>query len=434
MFATIKRAFQHKELRGRIIYTLGMLFVYKIGASITIPAINSNVLKAGLGTDSIFGLMNLLGGGSLEQFSLFALGVSPYITASIVIELLSMDVIPYLSELKNDGDVGRKKKDRITRYTAVILGFVQAFSTTYALDSRYGLLTNSSIWSYLYVGVVMVAGTMFAIWMGDQITNKGIGNGVSLIIFTGIVSSLPNSFIQTARAFITIEGVGLSTTMVGVLQYILFVVVYLLIVVFVVYNEGSVRKIPINYASSSNPMMRTKDTTHIPLKINSAGVIPVIFASSIMATVLTAISFMKSNSTTEMIKKIFTYTEPIGFCIYVLLIVLFSFFYSNLQIDANKISKDLKKSNGSIPGVRQGIETEKYISKVLNRITVFGSIFLLIVATIPVVIPHIWKTVDLAAVSLGGTGLIIVTGVALETVKQINTYLTRKEYRGYIRK
>ena len=436
MFSQIKKALKHEELRGRIIFTLGMLFVYRIGASITIPAINSNVLNAGLSTDSIFGLMNLLGGGSLEQFSIFALGISPYITASIVVELLSMDVIPYLTNLKKEGEVGRKKKDRIVRYISAVLGLLQAISITYAFDTQYGILTNSGFNAYLYVALVMVAGSMFAIWMGDQITSKGVGNGTSLLIFSGIVASLPTAFIQTARALIDIEGASNSTTALGFLNYGLFIILYLLIVVFVVFNEGSFRKININYASSSNPMMRTKDSTHMPIKVNSAGVIPVIFASSLMATPLTIVSFMKATPTTRMIERIFTYTQPIGFGIYIVLIILFSFFYANLQIDSHKISDDLKKSNGSIPGVRQGIETEKYIGKVLNRITVMGSLFLVIIASIPVVIPKIWKILETknVNVALGGTGLIIVTGVALETVKQINTYLTRREYRGYIRK
>ena len=203
------------------------------------------------------------------------------------------------------------------------------------------------------------------------------------------------------------------------------------------YNEGAVRKIPINYASSSNPMMRTKDSTHMPIKINSAGVIPVIFASSVMSTPLTIMSFMKETEITKALKHIFDFgSYPGAFIIYLILIVLFSFFYANLQIDAKKISDDLKKSNASIPGVRQGIETENYIKKVLNRITVLGAIFLVIVAAIPIALPVIWPVAGevSAQIRLGGTGLIIVTGVALETVRQINAYLTRREYKGYIRK
>ena len=223
----------------------------------------------------------------------------------------------------------------------------------------------------------------------------------------------------------------------GVFNYLIFVLIYLLIIVFVVYNEGAVRKINITYASSSNQMMRTQDKTHMPIKINSAGVIPVIFASSVMSTPLTIMSFMKQTSATNALKKIFDFSNyPGAFIIYIVLIVFFSFFYANLQIDAEKIATDLKKSAGTIAGVRQGKETELYIKKVLNRITVLGSLFLVIVAAIPIILPAIWPVADSVSnqIRLGGTGLIIVTGVALETVKQINTYLTRREYKGYIRK
>lgn len=437
MFTYIANIFKKPELRSRIIFTLGMLFVYRLGATITIPGVNGDVLTQGFSTAGIFGIMNLLGGGSLERFSLFALGVSPYITASIIIELLSMDVIPTLSEWSKEGETGRKKKDRVTRYVTVVLAAIQGLSLTYAFDHAYGLLLNSNFASYAYVGTVMVAGAMLSMWMGDQITSKGIGNGISLLIFAGIVANLPASFIATAREMITVTGVDFSTTAMGIFNYLLFVLIYLLIIVFVVYNEGAVRKIPINYASSSNPMMRTKDKTHMPIKINSAGVIPVIFASSVMSTPLTIMSFMEETNITSTLKKIFDFSsQPGAFVIYLILIVLFTFFYANLQIDAEKISGDLKKSSGSIPGVRQGKETENYIKKVLNRITVLGSIFLVIVAAIPIALPVIWPVADSVSnqIRLGGTGLIIVTGVALETVKQINTYMTRREYKGYIRK
>ena len=216
--------------------------------------------------------------------------------------------------------------------------------------------------------------------------------------------------------------------------YVLFVVVYLSIVVFVVFTEGAIRKIPINYASSTSVTMRTREQTHMPIKINSSGVLPVIFASSVLAAPRTIVSFMKTTDVTKMINTIFNYQEPIGFCLYILMIVGFTFFYSNLQIDAEKISDDLKKNGGSIPGVRTGIETKNYIKKVLNQVTVAGSLTLCIIAAIPIITPIIWTQTENASLSLGGTGLIIVTGVALETVKQIKTYITRKEYHGYIRK
>jgi len=437
MVTYIAKIFKKPELRSRIIFTLGMLFVFRLGATITIPGVNGEVLTSGFAQTGIFGIMNMLGGGSLERFSLFALGVSPYITSSIIIELLSMDVIPTLTEWSKEGENGRKKKDRVTRYFTIVLATIQGLSLTYAFDKAYGLLYNSTVASYAYVTMVMVAGSMLCMWMGDQITQKGIGNGTSLLIFTGIVANLPNSFINTARELIQVTDADFGTTAMGILNYVIFVAIYLLIIVFVVYNEGAVRKIPINYASNSNPMMHTQDKTHMPIKINSAGVIPVIFASSVMSTPLTIMSFMKQTELTTTLQKVFDFSsQPGAFIIYLILIVFFTFFYANLQIDAEKISKDLKKSNGSIPGIRQGKETENYIKKVLNRITVLGAIFLVIVAAIPILLPAIWSVADSVSsqIQLGGTGLIIVTGVALETVKQINTYLTRREYKGYIRK
>ena len=433
MFTFLKSVFKKGELRQKIIFTLGILFVYRLGAAITIPSVNTGALSSSDATNGIFGIMNLLGGGTLERFSLFSLGVSPYITSSIIIELLSMDVIPVLSQWRKEGNTGKKKKDRVTRYVTLFLAALQGGVLTYAFDNGYNILSDSSIWTYIYVVLVMMAGSMLAVWLGDQITNKGIGNGVSLLIFTGIVSNLPTSFITTFNNLVDTSGKAVDMWL-GIAWYALFVIVYLSIVNFVVFNEGAVRKIPIIYATSSNTTMRTKDQTHMPIKINSSGVIPVIFASSVLAAPRTIVSFMETSSVTTWINTIFNYQEPVGFILYILMIIGFTFFYSNLQIDADKISDDLKKNGGSIPGVRTGTDTKNYIKKVLNRITVVGSLSLCIIAAIPIITPVIWSQTANASLSLGGTGLIIVTGVALETVKQIKTHITRKEYHGYIRR
>lgn len=433
MLNFFKNAFKKGELRRRIIFTLGMLFVFRLGAAITIPSINADAITASAANSGILGIMNMLGGGMLEKFSIFSLGISPYITSSIIIELLSMDVIPVLAQWQKEGNTGKKKKDRVTRYVTLVLAAIQGGSLTYAFDNMYGILGSSSLWNYAYVVLVMIAGSMLAMWMGDQITQKGVGNGTSLLIFTGIVASLPTNFITTFNNLVSFDK-GTQTMILGILWYALFVIVYLVIVIFVVFNEGAVRKIPIMYATNSNPTMRTKDTTHMPIKINSSGVLPVIFAASVLAAPRTIISFMDSNNITRTIDTILNYQEPFGFCLYLLMIVLFAFFYSNLQIDAHKISNDLKKNGGSIPGVRTGLDTEKFISTVLNRVTVVGSIFLVIVAAIPIITPVIWSQTSNAALTLGGTGLIIITGVALETTRQIKTLITRKEYHGYIRK
>ena len=433
MFTFLKNVFKKGELRQKVIFTLGILFVYRLGAAITIPSVNTGALSASDATNGIFGIMNLIGGGTLERFSLFSLGVSPYITSSIIIELLSMDVIPVLSQWRKEGNTGKKKKDRVTRYVTLFLAALQGGVLTYAFDTGYNILSDSSIWTYIYVVIIMIAGSMLAVWLGDQITNKGIGNGVSLLIFTGIVSNLPTSFITTFNNLVDTSGKAIDMWL-GIGWYALFVIVYLSIVIFVVFNEGAVRKIPIIYATSSNTTMRTKDQTNMPIKINSSGVIPVIFASSVLAAPRTIVSFMETSDVTNWINTIFNYQEPVGFVLYILMIIGFTFFYSNLQIDAEKISDDLKKNGGSIPGVRTGEDTKTYIKKVLNRITVVGSLSLCIIAAIPIITPIIWSQTANASLSLGGTGLIIVTGVALETVRQIKTHITRKEYHGYIRR
>lgn len=432
MLNFFKEVFKKGELRRKVVFTLGILFVFRLGAGIVIPYIDTSAITSAATSSGIFGIMNMLGGGTLEKFSLFSLGVSPYITSSIIIELLSMDVVPALTQWNKEGNTGKKKKDKVTRVLTLALAIIQGGSLTYAFDKGYSILASSSIWTYVYVVVVMAAGSMFTMWLGDQITIKGVGNGTSLLIFTGIVANLPNSFISSFKSMVTFGSTYKTAT--SLAWYILFVIVYLAIVVFVVFEEGAIRKIPIIYATNTQTVMHTKESTNLPIKINSSSVIPVIFAASVLAAPRTIISFMKSTSTTQMIDNILNYQKPIGFVLYIVMIILFTFFYSNLQIDAKKISEDLKKSGGAIPGVRTGDDTKKYIGTVLNRVTVVGSLFLAIIASIPIIAPEIWKMTSNNALSLGGTGLIIVTGVALETVRAIKSMLTRREYHGYIRK
>lgn len=432
MLNFFKEVFKKGELRRKVVFTLGILFVFRLGAGIVIPYIDTSAITSAATSSGIFGIMNMLGGGTLEKFSLFSLGVSPYITSSIIIELLSMGVIPALAQWNKEGNTGKKKKDKVTRVLTLALAIIQGGSLTYAFDKGYSILASSSIWTYVYVVIVMAAGSMFTMWLGDQITIKGVGNGTSLLIFTGIVANLPNSFISSFKSMVTFGSAYKTAT--SLAWYILFVIVYLAIIVFVVFEEGAIRKIPIIYATNTQTVMHTKESTNLPIKINSSSVIPVIFAASVLAAPRTIISFMKSTSTTQMIDNILNYQKPIGFVLYIVMIILFTFFYSNLQIDAKKISEDLKKSGGAIPGVRTGDDTKKYIGTVLNRVTVVGSLFLAIIASIPIIAPEIWKMTSNNALSLGGTGLIIVTGVALETVRAIKSMLTRREYHGYIRK
>ena len=432
MITFLKKVFKKGELRQRIFYTLGMLFVFRIGCAITVPGVNTAVLSKTLDANSLLGIMNLLGGGTLERFSIFALGVSPYITASIIIELLSMDVIPYLTDLTKEGQKGRKKKDQITRFLTLALAALQGGSMTYAFDKSYGILTSSTFANYAYIVTIMIAGSMFALWMGDQITNKGIGNGTSLIIFTGIVASLPASFITAFESMVKLDGSTKGWLSLG--SYLLLVVVYLLIIVFVVFTEGAERRIDIVYSNNISSTSPFKNTQFMPIKINSSGVIPVIFASSVLAAPRTIISFMKTTDLTTKINDILNFQKPIGFALYIIMIIAFSFFYADLQVDPDGKAKDMQKNGSNIRGVNPGNSTAYNLRLILYRITAVGSLCLVVIAAIPVLAPIIWSQTANTGLTLGGTGLIIVTGVALETVKQIKTEVQHKEYRGSIRR
>jgi len=428
MMHTFASLFRNKETRNKILFTLAMLLIYRIGSAIPVPGINSEALAASIGDNSILNMMNLLGGGALERMSVFAMGVGPYITASIIIQLLSMDVIPALTEMAKSGQTGRQKMDRITRYLGVVLAFVQAASLVYGFDKQYNILENSGLSGYLFTATVLTAGTMFLLWLGDRISMKGIGNGISIIIFAGIVSNMPASFAQTWN--ILAGGTTQGELFNGILQFALFCLLYLAIVVFVVIMETAVRKIPIQYTNSSNLRGGKNDITFLPLKINSASVIPVIFAQSIMTAPQIIISFFNTDLYNKL-NSVLSLNKPFGLCLYALLTVLFTFFYTDLQVDPDKVAENLSKSGAYIPGIRPGNETRTYLHKVLNRITVLGAFFLTVVAVIPYLLPMITSLPQSTA--LGGTGIIIVVGVAMETVAQLKGQLTQKSYRGFLK-
>ncbi len=427
MLATAVNMFKNKDIRKRILFTCAMLFIFRFGANIPVPNVNTTALLAGVSDNSLLGMMNLLGGGQFQNFSIFAMGVGPYITASIIIQLLSMDVIPALTELSKQGQTGRKVIDRYTRYLGVSLCFFQAATMTYAFDKNYHLLIDNSFSSYIYVAVILTAGTMFLLWLGDQISAKGIGNGVSMIIFTGIVAGLPGQFANAYSLLVNAE-----SSVNGVLSFVLYCLVFLVIVIMVIFMQNATRKIPIQYTSSTIIKGKTNDLTYLPLKINSASVIPVIFASSVMIAPVTIASFFTENAFIRTMKEVLDFQTWHGLAIYVVLILLFTFFYTNLQVDPQKISENLGKSGTYIPGVRPGADTKDYISKVLNRITVLGAIALAFIAVLPYMIPLVNPIFEGTQVGLGGTGIIIVVGVAIETVKSLTSQATQKSYRGFI--
>ena len=429
MFRTFADMFKNKDIRNRIFFTLAMLFVFRFGSAITVPGVDVTELIKGMQDSSLFAMINMLGGGGLEQLSIFAMGVGPYITASIIIQLLSMDVIPALTELAKGGATGKKQIDRYTRYLAVVLSFFQASTLVYSFSTQYKtLLVNGSGWaSILYVATLLTAGSMFILWIGDRISMKGIGNGVSMII-----SRLPYQFTTAWQTLV--DPSNSSATFNGILTFGLYIVSYLLIIVFVVFMQTAERKIPIQYTSST-VTTRKKDMTYLPLKINSASVIPVIFASAIMVAPLQICKMVWPAA--SWVKTLETYMgmqTPVSLVIYVVLILLFTFFYTKLQVDPEKIAENLGKSGTYIPGIRPGTETKEYVNKVLCRITVLGAIGLAFIAVLPHALPLIPGINLPQSMGIGGTGIIIVVGVAMETVKQIEGRLTQKSYRGFLQR
>ena len=417
--------FKNKEIRNKIIFTLAMLLVYRLGTVIPVPNIDTVKLGAGVTSNTFIDMMNMLGGGAIQSFSIFSLGVGPYITASIIIQLLSMDVIPYLTELTKSGHNGKKQIDTITRYLGVVLAYVQSIGLIGIFNSQNQILISSTPADFFFMGTIMAAGTMFLLWLGDQITQKGVGNGLSMIIFAGIVSSLPVTFASTFTTMT--EGNTLS----GLIGFGLFVLSYLAIVTLVVFMNGAVRKITIQYTSSTQG--RGGQTNHLPLMINSASVVPVIFAGAIMNAPIIALSWINQNGEIyKFLSKYFVLSHPVGLVVYAVLIIAFTFFYTNLQVDPEKIAEDFGKNGSYIPGVRPGKDTKKYISTVLNRITVLGAIFLTFIALLPNILPMF--TSIPSATALGGTGIIIVVGVALETVKELKGRTAKRSYQGLFSK
>ena len=430
--------FKNKEVVNRIFFTIMILFVFRIGAAITAPGItvNSDVLDQ---SNNMFALMNLLGGGALQNFSIFALGVSPYITAQIIIQLLSMDVLPALSELNKQGQYGRKKIEMATRYLTLMLAAVQAYGIIQTAQNTSWITFNfeQNFLNYAYVVTIMVAGAMLVMWLGDQITSKGIGNGISVIIFAGIVASLPNQIYTAFTEWVlTNWNLGSSEAMQGVFQFILYVACLVAIVAFVVYIELARRKIPVQHATRSGGSEKLSKASFLPIKINSAGVIPVIFASSIMMAPSVIASFISQDAMNASWLQIFQYNQlvntggvmiPWGLIIYLILILLFTYFYANLQINPDRLAENFQKNGSYIPGIRPGVETANYVKKVLNRVTFIGAISLLFIAALPVVLTLTVFNED-PTLAIGGTGLIIVVGVALEINNQINGLIAGKSY------
>ena len=434
--------FKNKEVVGRIFFTIMILFVFRVGAAITLPGIDVSSLDSQLSeSNNILSMMNLLGGGALSNFSVFALGVSPYITAQIIIQLLGMDVLPALTELNKQGQYGRKKTEMATRYLTLMLGAVQGYGILQTAKNVdwITLTMEENFLTYAYIVTIMVAGTMLVMWLGDQITSKGVGNGISVIIFAGIVVSLPSQIVTAFQKWISTAMYRDSyETSLGFFRFTLYIVSLLLIVAFVTFIELSKRKIPVQHSNKSGGSEKMSRASFLPIKINSAGVIPVIFAGSIMTAPSVVASFISSDAANAEWLNIFSYAKltymgngfyfPWGLIIYLVLIFAFTFFYANLQINPENLADNFKKNGSYIPGIRPGVETERYVRKVLNRVTLIGALSLMLISALPVVLTLSGIFGDDTSLAIGGTGLIIVVGVAQEIGQQISGLVAGKSY------
>lgn len=433
-FRSLKLIFSNATILRRIAITFAILFVFKMGTFITIPLIDATAITATIKSNNFLGFLNTFSGGGLGNFSILALGISPYITSSIVIEMLQL-VFPPLKELANQGEVGKQKLNKIIRYFSVFLAFVQALALIFGLNSTAGNIfdiraiehENLYVFYYIYMAIVITAGSCFTIWLADLITQYGAGNGSSMIIAAGIITQIPAMFTTLHTKYWTEPTAG------HIVSYFVILLLYILVIVGVVYLEATVRKIPVQYANRQG-----KSDSNIPIKLNSASVIPVIFASTILSLPLTVLGLLgyseSTNNAAYWLNQIFSTTNPIGIILYVILIYVFSFFYSFMQINPERIAENLQNSNAFIPSIRPGEETAGYVSRLLYKVTLLGATYLAIVALIPILTAKIFNftSSEASVITIGGTGLLIVVGVAVETMKQLETDANELTYSGFV--
>ncbi len=432
MLNKIKLIFSNREIVLKILITFALLLVFKAGTYIPIPLIDTTNVKAVVSNNDFLTVLNAFSGGGLSNFSILALGISPYITASIVVQMLQI-VIPKFKEWSESGEVGKQKLNRITRYVTIVIAMIQGLLIIFSLGSRPDNILQASVLQYknvywliyIYMAIVITAGSAFTMWLADLITRHGAGNGSSMIIMAGIVSSIPPMFTTLTNTYLGANFSGLNLFL-----FILVLVLYIAMIVGVVYFEGAVRKVPVQYANRQ----AGQQGSDIPIKLNSANVIPVIFASTILSIPMTIIGVMGLSTETSTgaywVNQVFSTHQPIGVTLYVIMIVFFSFFYSFMQVDPEQIADNLEKQGAFIPGYRPGEETKQQLSKMLFRITLIGSAYLVILALVPIIVSIAFGFGS--SVTVGGTSLIILVGVAIETLRQIETQAETKDYQGFL--
>ncbi len=424
MLKTVKQAFKVPEIRGKIIFTLLMLIVFRIGSCIPVPGIDRAVLSQYFtGETGLFDLFDLFSGGAFSNMTIFALSITPYITASIIIQLLTI-AFPYFERLAKEGQEGRKKMAQITRYLTVVLAVIQAIGLTVGLFR--GAVKDHRWYSFVVIILVLTAGTAFLMWLGEQINERGIGNGISLIIFGGIVARVPSGIRSLWTQY--------SDGNFSVITLLLFVVFAIIVVVGVIEIQQGTRKIPVQYAKRVvGRKMYGGQSTHIPLKVNQAGVIPVIFSLSLLQFPLTITYFFPGSGFTEFVTKWLSPAGNPGVWFYgvlnVLLIIFFNYFYTAITFNPMEVAENLKANGGFIPGIRPGRATVEYLNRVMSRLSIVGAIFLAVIATLPTLVGQLAGL----QIHFGGTSLLIVVGVALETMKQLENQMVMRNYQGFLK-
>lgn len=418
MLSALNNIFKITELRQKVLFTLAMFIVFRAGTHIPVPGVNASMIEQLFTSGNLFGLLDMFSGGALSKFSIFAMSITPYINASIILQLLTV-VVPTLERWSKEGEEGRKKISKINRYGTVVLGFIQAIGMAYGLKVA---INNPSPFSILMIAITLTAGTVLLMWIGEQITAKGIGNGISLIIFAGIVSRLPDGLKVMAQY--------LHAGTINVFNLIIFALIALLMVAFVVAITVAHRKVPVQYAKRVvGRKMYGGHTSYIPLKVNQAGVIPIIFASSVLMFPVTIAQFVKV-PWIQTIAGYFAWGTPLQTTIYILMIIFFTYFYTAVSMNIPDMSDNIKRYGGFIPGLRPGKPTTDYLDKIMTRITLAGAIFLAFIAIMPNLI--VWVT-GISGIYFGGTALLIVVGVALDTMKQIESLILMRHYQGFMK-
>ena len=420
MLDSLSNIFKITELRNKILYTLMMFAVFRAGIHIPVPGVDASVIESLFTSGNLFGLLDLFAGGALSKFSIFAMSITPYINASIIMQLLQ-SVVPQFEAWSKDGEDGRKKIAKVTRYGTVVLGFVQAAGMAFALRANNALVNNDFL-SVFVVAIILTAGTCLLMWIGEQITAYGIGNGISLIIFAGIVARLPDG-LETIYQYI-------QNGTINMFQAFLFAVIALAMIAVVVAVTQGQRRIPIQYAKRVvGRKMYGGHSTFLPLKVNQAGVIPIIFASSVLMFPVTIAQFI-DNEYVHKIADLFTWGTPLQTALYALLIFIFTYFYTAISINITDMADNMKKYGGFIPGIRAGKPTADYVDNVMNKITLAGAVFLAVVAIIP---NFLGSITGVQGVYFGGTALLIVVGVALDTMQQIESLMVTRHYKGFVK-